>query len=246
MAPDVLIVALMALLPAAGTLLGILLAEWLPPSRRLRGAMLHAAAGFAMALVAIDLIPQAQARTADLMIALAVVIGTGLSLLLTRATRRLEAWMDARTGAGGSWGAYSVVLIDLATDGLFTGSGSSISAGLGLLLALSQLLANMPGGYAVASALSAGGLSGRPRRIALVVLPLAPPLTAILGYLLLRDAPDAATGFIVALLAGLLLVATIEELVPEADRAEAPRRLSSPAFAGGFVLLFLGSSLLDA
>ncbi|QIG79358.1 ZIP family metal transporter [Stakelama tenebrarum] len=241
-----LTVALMALLPAAGTLSGILLAEWKPPSRAMRGAMLHAAAGFAMALVAIDLIPRAQERTGEWIIAAAVMIGSGLSLLLARMTGKLERWMDARTGAGGAWGAYSVVLIDLCTDGLFTGSGSTISAGLGFLLALSQLLANMPGGFAVASSLRAGGLEKRPRRIALLALPAAAPLMAVLGFVALREAPDPVIGFILALLAGLLLVATIEELVPEADAPEAPRRLSSPAFALGFVLLLLGSAYLGA
>ena len=65
-----------------------------------------------------------------------------------------------------------------------------------------------------------------------------------MGYVALRNAGDLATGMALAFLAGLLLTATIEEIVPEADEPGAPRRISSPAFAGGFVLLILMATYL--
>lgn len=45
--------------------------------------------------------------------------------------------------------------------------------------------------------------------------------------------------------AGLLLLATIEQIVPEADKPGAPLKMSSPASAAGFAVLMLMSAYLD-
>jgi zinc transporter ZupT len=47
-----------------------------------------------------------------------------------------------------------------------------------------------------------------------------------------------------AVFGGLLLTATVEDIVPEADERGAPRRISSPSFAAGFALLLLMSAYL--
>ena len=142
-------------------------------------------------------------------------------------------------------GAYVAVGVDLLTDGLMTGSGAAVAASLGLLLALSQVIGNLPGGFAIAANFRAAAIQRRQRLVMLSVYPLLPLLGAALGFLALKDAGDFATGVALAFLAGLLLTATIEEIVPEADQPGAPRRVSSPAFAGGFATLLLLSVYLS-
>jgi len=67
---------------------------------------------------------------------------------------------------------------------------------------------------------------------------------AFAGYTVLAGAGDVLTGFVLAVFAGLLLTATIEDIVPEADQPKAKRRISSPSFALGFGALRLTSAYL--
>jgi len=236
-------VLLLALLPALGSLLGMALAEWREPPTWLTGGALHMAAGIATAVAAIELIPRAQERTESWMIALGVLAGAGASVLLTKLARM----MRGGSGKGGSealWGAYTAIAIDLFSDGLMTGGGASVAQDLGVLLAASQVVGNLPGGFAITAGFRAGGVERRKRLFAALTYPLAPVAGALVGWLVLSDAGDALTGAVLALFAGLLLTATIEDMVPEADEPGAPRALSSPAFAGGFVILLLMSAYL--
>ena len=62
-------------------------------------------------------------------------------------------------------------------------------------------------------------------------------MSAGLGYLILRDANDQMRGASLALVTGLLLVATLEDLVPEGDAPKPPRWGSTLAIAVGFCAL---------
>ncbi|MXO49166.1 hypothetical protein GRI69_12945 [Erythrobacter vulgaris] len=130
------------------------------------------------------------------------------------------------------------------SDGLMTGSGAAVEASLGMLLAMSQIIGNLPGGFAIAANFRTASIPRVQRLIMLSFYPFLPPLGAALGYLALRGSGDITVGIALAVLAGLLLTATVEEIVPEADESGAPRRISSPAFAGGFALLLLMSAYL--
>jgi len=235
---------LLALLPAAGNLAGFGLAEWRKPPPWLTGAALHMAAGIATAVAAIELVPRAQDRAAIWILAIAIVVGALVSVLLVRLSRRVRG---GEQGSGAFvWGAYTAIAVDMFTDGLMTGGGSAVAADLGLLLAASQVLGNLPGGFAIAAALRSGNVAGRKRLFAAFAFPLAPLSGALAGFLVLDGASAALSGFVLALFAGLLLTATIEDLVPEADAPGTSRKLSSPAFAAGFVLLMLMSAYLGA
>ena len=65
---------------------------------------------------------------------------TALAKGLQRALRRF------RLGESGGWAVYLPVAVDLMGDGLMVGIGSAVSTGVGLMLALSQVVANVPGG----------------------------------------------------------------------------------------------------
>ena len=221
-------------------------AEWRQPPSWLTGAALHAAAGIATAVVAVELMPRATERAETWLLAVGFMGGAVISIGLARLTRWVGRRVSRPGRSEGPWGVYGAVAADLLIDGLTTGAGAAVSSGLGLLLALSQVVANLPGGFAVTARFRSAG-AGRTQRLWMAALyPLTPVAGAVAGYMALRGAGDVATGAALALFAGLLLLATIEQLVPEADQPGAPLRISSPAFAAGFVGLMLISSYVGA
>lgn len=231
-------VLLLALLPTLGTVLGVLLAEWRKPPEWLTGGALHMAAGLATAVAAMELLPRAQERSETWAIAIAILIGAGVSVTFYR----LSNGMQGGRGSTLIWGAYTAIAIDLFSDGLMTGGGGAVEGNLGVLLAASQIVGNLQGGFAITAGFRHAGFSRNTRLKAALSYPLVPLAGAGAGYLALNGASAGLAGFVLAVFAGLLITATIEDLVPEADQPGAPRRISSPSFAAGFVLLLLMSA----
>ena len=230
-------VLLVALLPVAGSATGAFLAELWRTPKWLVGASLHAAVGVAIGLVAIEFMPRALDTTPVWLIALLFGCGAGVSVLLSRAVKWFRGPTDETSR--GRWQVYATTGADLFSDGVMTGAAFAVSSNLGLLLAFSQVVANVPGGFATAANFRHRGLA-RPYRILAAASYLLPALIgAGLGYLLLRGTSADAQNATLALIAGILLVTTVEELVPQADRPGTKRWISTTAFVLGFVFLTL-------
>ncbi len=232
-----------AVLPAIGILVGCLLAESVRSPKWLVGASLHATAGIAIALVSIDVMPRLLAASSIGLITSAFLVGAGISVLIA------GFWGSFRHRPGrGSVGARMVFLAiatDLTSDGLMVGTGTAIETQLGFLFALTQTVANIPGGFAATSNFRDDGMPRR-RRIALSVSMLVPAVvSAALGYLVLRDAGSAVQSAALAIFVGILLLATVEDVIPQGDEPEPPRWISTAAFSGGFAGLALFSALLQ-
>ncbi|WP_068876950.1 MULTISPECIES: hypothetical protein [unclassified Phenylobacterium] len=232
---DILVVLAIALLPAAGFQIGVAVADAFDPPPWLLGATLHAAAGVALAVIALELAPRSLGAGPLAPTLLAFAVGAGFSLVavgLATGVRRI-----AGTRQGGL-AVYAVALADLFADGLMTGAGAAASAELALLLGGSQIVANIPAGFAATAHLQDHG-GGRRLRVGLGAMMSLPALAAAtLGWLALRDQPASTQAVALSAVAGLLLAATVEDLIPQADRPRSPRGLSTAALAGGFVFLF--------
>ena len=230
-------------LPVLGNAIGVLLAEITKPPKWLIGALLHGAAGIAIALVVFDLIPEAKKSENNFAIAIAAFIGAIGSLGFAWATSKLTSSLKGRTGA---WMVYTAIGADLVSDGLMTGAGSASSFQLGLLLSGAQLVANVPGGYAAGANLASQKVRRKQRLLVGVLVSLPIFVSAMLGYLALRGAPDWIQGLAIAAIVGLLLTATIEDLIPEGDAPRPPRWASTAAFAAGFSGFVLLSTSLGS
>ncbi|WP_417781327.1 hypothetical protein [Stutzerimonas xanthomarina] len=147
---------------------------------------------------------------------------------------------DERQGGGslGMWMIFVAVSMDLFSDGLMIGAGSSVSTALALTLALGQVMADVPEGYATIANMKDKGI---PRRRRLPVL-----LAAALSYYLLRDQADIWKMGMLVLTAGLLTVAAVEGMLSEAHESTQDHRSSVLAFVGGFVLFTLVSAGLGS
>lgn len=237
-------VVLLAALPAAGNFLGGLVAEVVPLSRRTSSLALHAAAGVVIGVVAVEIVPRALATGPVWLMALAFTVGGVLFILadsLIGIFRRFRGG-EGSTG-GGPWLIYVAVTVDLLSDGLMIGGGATVAARLGWLLALAQVLADVPEGFATLAVFRRLGL-GRAARLALAAsFALPVEIGATVGYFAVRDASDAARIAFLVLTAGMLVTVTVEEMMPEAHE-EADTRIGTMAFVVGFAAFMLVSHYL--
>jgi ZIP family zinc transporter len=136
------------------------------------------------------------------------------------------------------------VAADLLSDGLMVGIGAAVSSRLGLLLGLSQVVSNIPGGFAAIGNFRNKQVA-RKRRLLISASFLVPTsVGAVIGYWLLRGAGEAVEHAALAFIVGVLLLATVEDIVPQADEPGVARWVSTLSFAGGFVFFVVLSTAL--
>ena len=236
-------VLLFASLPAVGVIIGSLLAESIRTPKWLVGASLHATAGVAIALVSVNIMPRILGNTPTGLIVISFLVGAGISLLIAGFLGTFR--FRPKTGGIGAWMVCFAVATDLISDGLMVGAGTAIGTKLGILFAATQSIANIPGGFAATANLRDDGLP-RNLRLGLSATMVVPSLmSAVTGYYILRGADSLVHGAVLAAFAGILLLATIEDVIPQGDEPEPPRHISTAAFAFSFLGLVLLSSALD-
>ena len=141
---DYLGVLALAVLPAAANFAGGLLSEVTHVSARTVSLALHAAAGIVIAIIGIELMPEAMATAAPwfplLAFALgglfAVTVSWGIARMQDRRRSRrggirstAESAADAKASAA-SWAIYFGIAVDLFSDGVMIGAGSTLSSDL--------------------------------------------------------------------------------------------------------------------
>ena len=235
-------VLLLALLPAAGNLAGGLLSEAVRVSNRTLSLALHAAAGILFAVVGVELMPEALTAEPAWLVIIAFVLGGGAFLLLDGAIHSVEKRFggnhDEESQAGSPWGIYFATALDLFSDGLMIGASATISLELSLLLALGQVTADVPEGFATAASFKNAGME-RGRRLLLTISFILPVfIGAAIGFFLVRGQPDILKYSVLSLTAGILLTTVVEEIIPMAHR-EQDARLAAIFLVGGFALFSL-------
>lgn len=251
---DVLLVLLLALFPAAGNFAGGLLAEMIRTSRRSLSIALHLAAGIVFGVIAIELAPRTVEGIAPWLAVLGFVAGgaafIGLDTLIERFQAAKAKKGSANSGnaegrSGGAWTIYAAVAVDLFADGLLIGAGSSLSFELALILALGQVTADIPEGFATIATFRENGVP-RPKRLLLSASFIVPVVVgALVSYFLLRGQSEALQLTALAFIAGMLLVAAAEEIMTEAHEVSPPSRLSSFALVCGFGLFAAVAGYFD-
>jgi ZIP family zinc transporter len=143
------------------------------------------------------------------------------------------------------WMIYIAVATDLFSDGLMIVTGSAVSLQLAVLLALAQVTADVPEGYASIANMRENGLPRRTRLVLAGSFAILILLTASLAYWLLRDQPAVLQMSALAFTAGLLVIVAVEDMVPEAHESVEDFPLATGAFIGGFALFTLTASYLE-
>ncbi|WP_218616878.1 ZIP family metal transporter [[Phormidium ambiguum] IAM M-71] len=143
-----------------------------------------------------------------------------------------------------AWLIFLGVGVDLFSDGLMVGTGSSIAFGLGLILALGQIMANIPGGLVTLASFKEKGISNQQRRIVSFGFLLPALLGTTIGYWTVRGQPELIKFVLLAFTAGILTTVVIENMVPEAVAKEKETYKETFTFVGGFALFALLSIYL--
>lgn len=225
-------VLLLSLLPAAGYVIGGLIAELFTVSGRTISFALHVTTGGIMSVISVELMPYLQRAELPWAFILAFVAG-GIFFVLVDNTLR---WLSRFYNSGGTASPYAImagVMIELLTDGVTIGTGVTVDLGLGVLLALAQLPANIPEAFTTIALFKKEGYS-RERRIALSALFILPVIGgAIAGFALLRSQPELIKYLFLAFSAGALTTLVVEEIIPLAHRGPEDR-LDALAFVIGF------------
>ncbi|PQO35605.1 ZIP family metal transporter [Blastopirellula marina] len=233
----------LALLPAAGNFGGGLLAEWLRPSSTTLNRALHASAGIILAVICVEVMPEALKNTSVWILAIAFMLG-GMAYLSVEAG--IEAWQKRTPGGAGTgaWMVYVAVAADLLGDGLLIGTGSAISTKLAFVLAIGQVLADIPEGFAVIANFRDKGI-GRAGRLwiaASFTLPVV--IAAALSYFLLRNQSETLKMSALVFVAGLYSLAAVEDMLREAHESAEDSRWSAMSFLAGFALFLIVSKEL--
>lgn len=242
---------LLALFPALGNFLGGLIAEFTRTTRHRLALALHLAAGILFGVIAIELAPRAFAASPAWLPAAGFFAGGVFYVLLESVIHRLTGSghgddSKSDTNTTGAWVIYAAVATDLFSDGLLIGTGSAISFSLALVLAIGQVTADIPEGFATIANFKDKGVR-RSRRFLIGASFIIPVLAgALLSYLVLRDRSEVVQLTALAFTAGLLLVAAAEEIIGEAHEAAPDSKLSALAISGGFVLFALVASYFEA
>lgn len=125
------------------------------------------------------------------------------------------------------------------------GTGSNIGPSLGVLLALGQVPADVPEGFATIATLKDQGMP-RSRRLLLSASFAIPILLgATLGFFAVRGAPEIVKLSLLTFTAGILASVAVEEMIPEAHEKGQPK-LGPVALVSGFALFALISTYFEA
>ena len=235
----------LAALPAAGNFFGGVLAEVFDVSERMLSLALHLAAGIVLAVVGLELMPEALQADVPWVPLLAFVAGGAAFIGLDRAVGYVQARMGGGEKKRGALAIFSGVSIDLFSDGVMIGTGTVVNPALGLLLAVGQVPADVPEGFAAIATLRSAGIS-RTKRIGMAAAFAVPILLgASIGFWALRDAPEIITLSVLALTGGALTAVVVEEMVGEAHEGDTSQ-LGPVFLTAGFALfgaisVYLGS-----
>lgn len=241
-----------AVIPVGGTYLGAVLAERMALSPSRLSLALHAATGVVFAVIAVELLPTTLEEVrpdGEWVVLVGFAAGGLFYLLFDRLTGIVRARLGARHRKTGATALFMATAVDLLSDGVMIGAGAALRPELGLLLALGQMPADIPEGFALNSTLRQQGLGRGRRLLGMAALGIPILVGATAGHFLLRDRGPLLQGGVLAFTAGLLAVLLIEELSPHAHahtlRDEPEPRLAGLVFLGGFCLFFLVSILFN-
>ncbi len=232
---DFLVVMGLAALPALANFLGGGLAEVFRVSARALSLALHLAAGIVLAVVGLELMPEALQADPPWVPLLAFVAGGGAFIGLDGIVGYVQGRLGGGEAQSSALAIFGGVSMDLFTDGVMIGTGTVLNPALGLLLALGQMPADVPEGFAAVATLRRAGIPRKRRLLMSAGFAIPIPLGAALGFLVLRQATEVVTLSVLALTGGALSAVVVEEMVTEAHEGDTSR-LGPIFLTAGFAL----------
>ena len=238
-----LLALMLSALPVVSNFMGAMIAEALPLSKQTLGFALHAAAGVLLAIASTELLPRVVVAKPVWATILALFLGGAffvwINQLLNLSKHRLHG-IDHSTV---SWVIFLSMAIDLFGDGLMIGTSLTIAPHLGVMLASARVVAHIPEGFVTNAEFRSQKMPRTQRFLLLAALIIPVWLGTTLAYLGLRGQADLPKLIVLAFTTGTLIVAIVEEILPEAHRTQDTNG-STLTFIGSFALSMLFSAYL--
>ncbi len=153
----------LAALPALANFAGGALAELFSVSAHALSLALHLAAGIVLAVVGLELMPEALNSSVPWLPLLAFVAGGAVFIGLDRLVGYAQGRFGGDEKQKGALAIFGGVSVDLFSDGVMIGTGTVVNPALGLLLALGQMPADAPEGFAAVATMRNAGIKRRTR-----------------------------------------------------------------------------------
>jgi len=221
---------------AASTLVvGALAAELLRPGRRTNGVILALGAGLLLGAVSLSLVVDALAAGNLGTVAAALMVGALTFVAGDLVLDRRGAAARKDPGGAQAEGAPQAIVLGTVLDGIPESLvlGLTVLQGsVGVPLLVGVALSNLPEGMASSSGLRAAGWRLRTVLWMWGGVVVASGLAALVGYVLLDDAPGSVIAAVNAYAAGALLAMVADTMLPEAYEEE--RSFSGLLVALGF------------
>jgi ZIP family zinc transporter len=233
----------LSMLPAAGYVIGGLIAETVTIHEKTISFALHVAAGAMLAVVSVDLMPQVLQAQPAWVVIMAFVLGGVFFAAMDSGLRVISRVPGAEQPAS-AWAVLLGVAIELLNDGIMVGIGSTVNFGLGLILALGQLPGNIPEAFATVSLFREQGMRQGMRLLLSFAFVLPVLAGTTIGYWLVNGQPVILKYLILAFTAGVLTTLVVEEIVPLAHK-NGEARLAALQFIFGFALLTFISTYVE-
>ena len=234
---------------AAEVLGGALVALRKDWPRKIQEYLLALSAGFLLALVFFDLIPESL-KLLGPTASFYIIIGFGIlhffeHTIVGHLHFGEETHTDVMVSRIASISAFSGLTIHAFFDGLTISAGMQFDFFIGLLMFIAILLHKLPEGLTIASIMLASYPEGEGKRkalIASVVLGSATMIGVII-MLLLSSINSNIVGIAFAISAGAACYVGASDLIPEINRSE--KRFTPLVVFGGMLLFYFSQRLLE-
>jgi ZIP family zinc transporter len=227
----------LAALPALGNYVVGLFAEFVPGVSRYLGQALQLAAGIVLAVVGVELMPRVITASPPWVIVLAFIGGALLAVSVDKALDLLSDCTGEHDDSQRPWMVYFAVATDFFNDGLMIGTATTISANLGLLLAVGQVSADAPKGFATIASFQDAEVP-QARRLLISATFAIPVLAgATIGYWLIRGEPELPKLALLDFTAAVLTLTAVEHLMVQAHERRLNTTLHELILPAGFALV---------
>lgn len=242
-----LVTLLFGLMAAGAEVLGgtlvVLRKEW---PRKIQEYLIALSAGFLLALVFFELIPE----SLNLLgpgASLYIVIGFGLlhffeHTIVGHLHFGEETHADVMVSKSASISAFSGLFIHAFFDGISISAGMQFDFMIGLLVFFAVLLHKFPEGLTIASIMLAANQPKRTALIASLLIGVATML-GIVSVFFIADVSPSAVGIAFAFSAGAATYVGASDLIPEINRSG--NRVTPLIVFGGMLLFYLSQRLLE-
>ena len=225
-----------------GTLI-VLRKEW---PRKIQEYLIALSAGFILALVFFDLIPESL-KTVGPIASLYIVIGFSLlhffeHTIVGHLHFGEETHADIMVTPLASLSALSGLVVHAFFDGVTISAGLQFDTKIGILVFLAVLLHKLPEGLTIASIMLAAKKTKKVAIISSVIIGVATMLGVIVVFVM-TDISQSLIGIALAFSAGAATYVGASDLIPEINRSG--NRITPVIVFGGMLLFYLSQILVS-